>query len=59
MSVPVMGIPTPKEFAQLNRVERLHVLRAAQQVYGVDSPEYSRLAATHGHLLRSGQECDQ
>lgn len=61
MSIPIHDLPSPQQFAQLNRVERLAVLREAQAVHGVNSIEYCRLARAHTHMVRnaSGQGEDE
>jgi hypothetical protein len=45
-------IPTPTEFTRMNRTDRLAALRRAQDVIGIDAPEYDKLARIHTFLVR-------
>jgi hypothetical protein len=54
MSIPIMSMPTPTEFARLERTERLHVLAVAQAEYGVDDSRYRALAGIHFKKIRDG-----
>jgi len=55
MSIPIMALPSPQQFAQLERIERLHVLAVAQAEWGLDDPRYRGLAGVHAAMLRGGR----
>jgi hypothetical protein len=46
-----MTIPAPKEFAHLDRLARLNILREVQHHSGIESDEYRKLARAHEYAL--------